>query len=159
VTPEVLDASRDVAADQLVVLLRDRKDGTDCWLPDDVHERLPGASLRVRARLDPKTARLGRPIPRRSELGVDGWRAGWPFTVMLRVGDEVLAQAGPPKRVGSRVLTLSRGRHGPLSITAVRVPKPKAPPPPPRPPTPGWKRVARGVRRRLRRLQGSGSKG
>jgi glycosyltransferase involved in cell wall biosynthesis len=160
VTPEVLDASRDVAADQMVVLLRDRKDSTDCWLPDDAHERLPGAPLRVRALLDPKTARLGRPIPRRSELGVDGTRAGWPFTIMLRVSDEVLAQAGPPKRVGSRVFTLSRGRQGPLSITGVRVPKPKTPPPPPPPPpTPGWKRVARGVRRRLRRLQGSGSKG
>ena len=152
VTPAVLDVSRDVAGDQMVVLLRDSKDSTDCWLPEDAHERLPGAPLRVVALLDPRTARLGRPVPRRSELGVDGTRAGWPFTIMLRVGDDVLAQAGPPHRVGSRVLTLFRGRRGPLSLTAVKAPKPAAPPPPPKPPTPGWKRVARGVRRRLRRL-------
>jgi hypothetical protein len=89
------DAARDIAADQLVVLLRDRRDGTDCWLPDEVHERLPGAPLRVRALLDPQTARLGRRVGRRSELGVDGVRAGWPFTVILRVSEEVLAAAGP----------------------------------------------------------------
>ena len=157
VTPEVLDVAADVAKDAMVVLVRDRADSTDAWLPDDVHERLPGAPLRVRARLDPRTARLGRRLGRRSELGVDGYRAGWPFTVMLRVSEEVLAAAGPPRRVGGRVFTLGRGRHGQVQLTARKAPKP--PPPPPAPPTPTWRRVARGVRRRLRRLPASRAKG
>lgn len=145
VTPELLDAARDVATDQIVVLVRDRADSTDSWLPDEAQERLPGAALRVWALVDPRTARLGRRLGRRSELGVDGVRAGWPFTVILRVSEEVLATAGPPRRVGSRIFTLGRGRHGQVLLTTTRVPKP----PPPPPPAPGWLRVARGLRRRL----------
>lgn len=163
VTPEVLDAAPDIAADSIVVLVRDRGDSTDAWLPDDVQERLPGAPLRVRALLDPRTARLGRRLGRRSELGVDGVRAGWPFTIILRVSEEVLAAAGPPRRVGARIFTLGRGRYGQLLLTATRAPKPApAPPPPPTAPpapVPGWQRIARGVRRRLRRLPTSRAKG
>ena len=154
VTPQVLDAAPDVAADQLVVLVRDRRDSTDAWLPDDVHERLPGAPLQVRAVLDPRTARLGRRLGRRSELGVDGVRAGWPFAIMLRASEEVVAAAGPPRKVGARMFTLGRGRYGQVLLTATKAPTP-APPPPKAPapaPVPSWQRVARGVQRRLRRL-------
>ena len=74
----------------------------------------------MRARLDPRAARLGRRRGRRSELGVDGSRAGWRFTVILRVDEEVLAAAGPPRQVGGRVLTLGRGRPGQVLLTATK---------------------------------------
>ena len=156
-TPEVLDASHDAAEDELVVLLRDKRDSTDCWLPDADHERLPGDPLTVRVLLDPRTARLGGPVRRRSELGVAVVLAGWRWTVMLRVPDEVVAQAGGEHQVGRRLFALTRGRHDQVLLTATKAPPPPPPPPPPRPAPPtGWKRVARGVRRRLRRLTGPG---
>ena len=157
-TPEVLDASRDAADDELVVLLRDKRDSTDCWLPDADHERLPDEALTVRVVLDPRTARLGGPVRRRSELGVAVTLSGWRFTVMLRVPDEVVAQAGGEHQVGRRLFALARGHHDQVLLTATKAPPPPPPPPPPRPAPPtGWKRVARGVRRRLRRLTGTGS--
>ena len=139
-TPDVLDASRDAADDELVVLLRDKRDSTDCWLPDADHERLADEALTVRVVLDPRTARLGGPVRRRSELGVAVTLSGWRSTVMLRVPDEVVAQAGGERRVGRRLFALSRGRHDQVLLTAT-----KAPPPPPPPPA---SRTADGVEAR-----------
>jgi len=160
-TPQVLDATRDLVAQELVVMLRDKRDSTDSWLPDADHERLSDDGLTVRVVLDPRTARLGGPVRRRSELGASVVASGWPFTVMLRVSDEVLAQAGPARQVGRRIFTLARGHHDQVLLTATKAPAPPPPPPPPPPPAPvsGWERVARGVRRRVRRLSGTGSKG
>ena len=115
-TDEVMDASSDLAGDSIQVFLRDLVDQAIYPLG----EAVPGA--RTTFTVDPRTARFGRPISRRSELLVEVHRAGWVFRRRIRVDESVLAKgAEVATRLGQRRLSLAQDKNeNVLILTATR---------------------------------------
>ena len=151
-TDEVLDATDDLAQDSIQVFLRDLTDQAIYPLT----ERRPG--LRTTFVLDPRRARFGRPLRRRSELLVQVHHAGWRFRRRIRVDDEVLPPGEQLETVTRRQrLRLAQDRReNVLILTARRLPPPEPAPPPPsvvrHPAVRVFRAVLpRAVRRRLRR--------
>jgi hypothetical protein len=153
-TPELLDATGDVAQDTIRVFLRDRTDSADYQLP------VQGHGSQVVAVLDPATGRSGRGLGKYSDLIAQVSRAGWSLSTRIVVDDELLASVAPLERtIGRRVLTLGARGNGQLTMKSRKLlPVPKPVPVKSKQPVPIPKtfigRQVRPIVRRARRLAG-----
>ncbi len=123
---EVLEAGPDVAASRVEVYVRARHDGSDYVQPeaDAAGQNEPGR-MRTTITIDPRTARLGRPVTKDSDLIAQVSYAGWNFGTSLRIDPDVLEAAQLSEHIiGNRAFSLYTRGTGRLTLRARKLPKP-----------------------------------
>jgi hypothetical protein len=125
-TDEVLAAGPDVAASRVEVYVRARHDGSDYVQPEeDAAPQSEPGRLRTTITIDPRTARLGRPVTKDSDLIAQVSYAGWNFGTSLRIDPDVLEAAQLSEHIiGNRAFSLYTRGTGRLTLRARKLPKP-----------------------------------